>query len=311
MALTNLTWVSSGYGWLAIVAPILIAAPVYFTGNLSFGGLMMAVGAFNQVNAALRWYIDNFGAIAGWKATLLRVSAFRNALMQMDVVEKHGMAINLDGGESGDQIVLSGLQVCDDAGVVEMTRGFRLREEEVRVAAGGRLMVNGDQGVNRRLLFAAMAGLWPWGSGHIGMPVDKDTLFIPQHGYLPAAPLREILAYPRPPADFTNEEYVAALERCGLAHFVVLLDDNIRWDRKLSPDDQAAVRVANAMLLKPRWIVIDDVLEGLGTDTQELLSSVLAAIDGAAIVYIGRSEVFLKVLTPQVAHLELLQSKSQ
>ncbi|URK88547.1 hypothetical protein LP421_15895 [Rhizobium sp. RCAM05350] len=42
MALTRLTWVTSGYGWLTVVAPIVIAAPVYFNGNLSFGGLMMA-----------------------------------------------------------------------------------------------------------------------------------------------------------------------------------------------------------------------------------------------------------------------------
>ncbi|MGG2473821.1 SbmA/BacA-like family transporter, partial [Rhizobium sp. BR5] len=88
MALTHLTWVSAGYGWLAVVAPILIAAPVYFSGNLTFGGLMMAVGAFNQVNTALRWYIDNFGPIASWKATLQRVSVFRNALIQMDSVEQ-------------------------------------------------------------------------------------------------------------------------------------------------------------------------------------------------------------------------------
>lgn len=95
MALTHLTWVSAGYGWLAVVAPILIAAPVYFSGNLTFGGLMMAVGAFNQVNTALRWYIDNFGPIASWKATLQRVSVFRNALIQMDSVEQHGLAIDL------------------------------------------------------------------------------------------------------------------------------------------------------------------------------------------------------------------------
>ncbi|MGI9452843.1 MAG: chaperone modulator CbpM, partial [Geminicoccaceae bacterium] len=44
--LARLTWITSGYGWLALVVPILVAAPGYFQDSLSFGELMMAVGAF-------------------------------------------------------------------------------------------------------------------------------------------------------------------------------------------------------------------------------------------------------------------------
>jgi putative ATP-binding cassette transporter len=79
--LTDLTWVTAGYGWLTLVAPILVAAPAYFAGDLSFGGLMMAAGAFNQVQSSLRWFVDNFSTIADWRATLLRVASFRRALI--------------------------------------------------------------------------------------------------------------------------------------------------------------------------------------------------------------------------------------
>ena len=79
--LTRLTWITSGYGWLAIVVPIAVAAPGYFGGSLSLGGLMMVVGAFNQVQQALRWFVDNFSRIADWRATLLRVVAFRDGLL--------------------------------------------------------------------------------------------------------------------------------------------------------------------------------------------------------------------------------------
>jgi putative ATP-binding cassette transporter len=75
---------SSGYGWLALVAPILVAAPGYFSGALSFGGLIMVIGAFNQVQQALRWFVDNFPQIADWRATLLRVTALRDALQAPD-----------------------------------------------------------------------------------------------------------------------------------------------------------------------------------------------------------------------------------
>src|SRR6185437_4280148 len=32
--LTNLTWVTAGYGWFTLVAPILVAAPLYFGKSL-------------------------------------------------------------------------------------------------------------------------------------------------------------------------------------------------------------------------------------------------------------------------------------
>ena len=85
--LTELTWVTAGYGWLTLVAPILVAAPAYFAGNLSFGGLMMAAGAFNQVQSSLRWFVDNFSTIADWRATLLRVADFRRAVLDCDTIE--------------------------------------------------------------------------------------------------------------------------------------------------------------------------------------------------------------------------------
>jgi putative ATP-binding cassette transporter len=85
--LTNLTWITAGYGWITLVAPILVAAPAYFSGALTFGGMMMAVGAFNQVQLSLRWYVDNFSSIADWHATLLRVAEFRRALIGCDALE--------------------------------------------------------------------------------------------------------------------------------------------------------------------------------------------------------------------------------
>jgi putative ATP-binding cassette transporter len=83
-AVTGLTWVTAGYGWFTIAAPILVAAPAYFNSGMTFGELMMLVGAFNQVQQSLRWLVDNFPSIADWRATLLRVASFRNALAAMD-----------------------------------------------------------------------------------------------------------------------------------------------------------------------------------------------------------------------------------
>ncbi len=70
LATTGLTCVSAGAGWLAIAVPILVAAPAYLHSAMTFGELMVIVGAFNQVQQALRWFVDNFSTIADWRATL-------------------------------------------------------------------------------------------------------------------------------------------------------------------------------------------------------------------------------------------------
>jgi len=93
--------VTNTYGWIGIVVPFLIAAPVYFSGQIGFGGLMMAVGAFNQMNSSLRWFINNVGSIADWRATLMRVADFRIALNKTDVV--HDMEKPIEVGDNADE----------------------------------------------------------------------------------------------------------------------------------------------------------------------------------------------------------------
>jgi ABC-type uncharacterized transport system fused permease/ATPase subunit len=79
----------------AIVAPFIVASPGYFVGDISLGSLMVAVGAFNQVQQALRWFVDNFSQIADWRATLLRVASFRLALVEIDKLGRESGQIEL------------------------------------------------------------------------------------------------------------------------------------------------------------------------------------------------------------------------
>jgi putative ATP-binding cassette transporter len=98
-AVTRLTWVTAGYGWFTILAPILVAAPIYFRSDMSFGEVMVIVGAFNQVQQALRWFVDNFSGIADWRATLLRVAVFRQKILTMDEVGEGAGRIASDEGK--------------------------------------------------------------------------------------------------------------------------------------------------------------------------------------------------------------------
>lgn len=81
--LASLTWITSAYGWGTLVVPALAAAPMYFFGSLTLGGLMMTIGAFGQVQSALRWSVDNFSRLADAKATTGRVHALRDAFLSL------------------------------------------------------------------------------------------------------------------------------------------------------------------------------------------------------------------------------------
>ena len=127
--LTNLTWITAGYGWFTLVAPILAAAPLYFSGNISFGGLMMASGAFIQVQSSLRWFVDNFSTIADWRATLLRVASFRRAVIDTDVLHDVESRISFVTGAPG-MISIEELEIASPAGAT------MLKEKKVEIKAG-------------------------------------------------------------------------------------------------------------------------------------------------------------------------------
>src|SRR5271170_6141683 len=139
MGHTNLTWITAGFVWVTIVAPILVAAPLYFTGKVSFGGLMMAAGAFTQAQSSLRWFIDNFSAIADWRATLLRVAGFRHALVNTDEPRDFESRISYAEGDAG---VFS----MENLVIVSAANSDRLKETSVNVNSGERVLILGAPG---------------------------------------------------------------------------------------------------------------------------------------------------------------------
>ncbi|CUW42796.1 transporter [Brucella vulpis] len=281
-ATTRLTWVTAGYGWLTIVAPILVAAPVYFSGDLTFGGLMMAVGAFTQVHNSLRWFVDNFGAIADWRETLLRVASFRQAVMRMDELGYLDRQIMLAANKD-DVLTL------DDVSIAAPDQCLRLSQKDFIVKPGGRVLVTGGTETQRTLLFRALGGLWPWGKGRIGMPVGDAVAFMPRAPYFPPGNLKGVIVYPLDIAKFSTEELENVLCRAGLERLAGCLERIARWDRVLTEDERQCLAFARLILQQPKWIVIDGALDGLDTEAYYRIRDMLdSELKDAAVIHLGK-----------------------
>ena len=282
--LTNLTWITAGYGWFTLVAPILVAAPLYFAGNISFGGLMLASGAFNQVQSSLRWFVDNFSTIADWRATLLRVASFRRAVIDTDVLHDVESRIAFVSGDPG-KISIDDLEIASPAGAT------MLQEKKIEIRTGEKVLIVGESGTGKTLLFRALAGLWPWGAGRVAHPRGEELLYMPRTPYLPPGTLREVLAYPSATAAFDAAAYAKALARLKLDRLVPLLDVSRRWDHELSEDEQQTLAFARVVLHAPPWILIDEVLDGLDEDARQAILDIFAEdLQHTGVIHIGRSD---------------------
>jgi len=181
-------------------------------------------------------------------------------------------------------MTLENLEIASPAGCT------MLNERKVEVKAGARVLMVGESGTGKTLLFRALAGLWPWGAGRIRRPSGAAIFFMPHRPYLPPGTLREVMAYPQNVENFEPHAFTDALERMGLSRLTPMLDRVSRWDRELNGDEQQSLMLARLLIHRPRWVVLNEVLDGIDGETRARALEIFSKdLNDAAIVHIGRS----------------------
>ena len=264
----RLTFFSAGYGQAATIFPIIVAAPRYFAGVLTLGGLTQTALAFGQVQSSLSWFVDAYPRIAQWTASVNRLTGFDDALRRVQQLAKSAAALGVTPSPTSTLIV-------EDMQLSLPDRRSILDHVSVSIDAGDRVVVSGPSGSGKSTLFRALAGIWPYGSGTLSMPNGKRMLFLPQRPYLPIATLREVLSYPDRPDGHSDAALERALSDARLPHLIGHLDEQANWSLELSGGEQQRIGFARAFVYRPDWLFLDEATSAVDEATEEALYTLL------------------------------------
>ena len=278
------TWFNSGYGQAAVVFPMLVASPRYFSGAIQLGELMQISSAFGQVQESLSWFITNYSRLASWQATTLRLTSFQD---QMHAIEATRNTQQLNAQEDlpamdSDIADLGtpGLnQLITPALTISLPNGAVLLDHvRFQVKAGDRVLIRGPSGCGKSTLLRVFAGIWPYVQPSASIVLPEDTVFMPQRPYFPQGKLRDALTYPQTHSQHSDAALQQALIDVHLPHLIDKLDEEGHWTQQLSGGEQQRLSMARVFLRQARWVFADEATSALDEALEHAMYEKLLAM---------------------------------
>ncbi|RXT28225.1 ABC transporter ATP-binding protein [Rhizobium leguminosarum] len=257
--------VSQGSSLFAPVVPILLCAPKFLEGSMTLGQVMQAASAFAIVQSAFGWLVDNYPRLADWNACARRIASLMMSLDGLERAEQSNALGRIKRGETEGEAMLSlnDLSVSLDDGTAVV------KETQVVIEPGERVLVAGESGSGKSTLVRAIAGLWPWGEGSVNFHADRRLFMLPQRPYIPSGTLRRAVAYPGAADSWTLDKIKAALDKVGLDYLNDKIEEDAPWDQTLSGGEKQRLAFARLLLHHPDIIVLDEATSALDEKSQD------------------------------------------
>lgn len=267
----NLMFFTKGTEMIFTNLPIFFLAPRYFEGQLEFGQITQASGAFVSILMALGLIVDRFEMLSDFTAEINRLGTFEAVLSKHKAAPQLGVpTINI---LEDDFLALQ--HVTLETPQYERTL---VKDLSFKMPHGEGVLVVGPSGAGKSSLMRAIAGLWNAGTGCIIRPKSEEMLFLPQRPYMLLGNLRNQLLYPNTSSEVTDKQLQEALEKVNLAHLPEQaggFDVVLEWADILSLGEQQRLAFARLLLTKPRYAILDESTSALDVGNEKHLYQLL------------------------------------
>jgi putative ATP-binding cassette transporter len=280
----RLGFFTTSYNYLALVLPVLVVAPMFMRGQVEFGVVTQAAGAFAQVLAAFSLIITQFGGLSTYLASVQRLGSLWDQLDEHDNEEER-IALETENETSEDSLMvkLDKLTICTPG-----KQRILVRELSLELRARQSLMIMGPSGTGKSSVLRTIAGLWPGGGGSLERPAFAHLMFLPQRPYMVEGSLRDQLLYPYPDRGVPDEEIRRVVAEVNLSEVFNRVDDDLErvldWSNVLSLGEQQRIAFARLFLRKPKFAFLDEATSALDEQNQQELYQL---IKGSGIGFIS------------------------
>lgn len=292
-----LLWFTAGFNQVAVVLPLLVALPNYFSKVFMLGGVMQSIRAFGSIQDALAFLINSYTDIAQWRAVTQRLTTFLNHMQDIDDrvhQENHVKFNKKDANVIGTKNLT--LYLPDKKPLLtDISQDF---------VHGQNYLIKGASGVGKSTFVRALAGIWPYGKGEVELPKDHKVMYIPQKPYMPIGTLADAILFPDNVQSRSTENLPDILRHVRLEHLIPRLNEKATWSDQLSPGEQQRIGFARILLNKPSWVFLDESTSMLDLANEEHLYRMLKKeIPNCSIISVGHRPS-LDVLHDKVINIQ-------
>lgn len=257
------TWL---YNYVLAILPTILVAPLYLRGEIEFGVVFQAGGAFGQVLGALSIIVVHFGGISSLAAVTERLGSFWDEIKKSEPKRSTESTIQI---KHAPTLKFENVSISPPNQSTPFVKylSFELELNEC-------LLITGPSGSGKSSILRACAGLWNSGSGTIYRPDLHEVMFIPQRPYTVLGDFRSQFLYGAKDIALPDRELIEIVKEVGLEETlnrVGGLDVELDWKSILSLGEQQQIAFARILVNEPVVAFLDEATNALDEERSTAL----------------------------------------